>query len=283
MKKIAILFLLVILAAVGAVGCGKADEASTSKTLKIGIRGSESRTWDFVKEQAQKEGLSIELVQLNANVNPNTVLLEGDIDANAFQHVAFLDQFNQKNNSEIVPVGSTIIAPLGIYSDKYKKIEEIPDNAKIAVPNDDSNWGRSLVLLQEAGLIKVVDNFDGFGGADKIKENPKHLEIVPVDGATTPRVMKDVAASIINNGVAVEAGFLLKDSIFHESNTAKPYINIIATTKQNENREDLKKLVQIYQSKAVSDFITETYKGNYIPTQVTVDELKNFKSAYTSK
>ncbi|MED4584551.1 MetQ/NlpA family ABC transporter substrate-binding protein [Brevibacillus choshinensis] len=279
MKKFAILLIFVILAGLAA-GCAKTEE---SKGLKIGIRGSESRTWEFVKEQAQKQGLNIELVQFNANVNPNTVLLEGDIDANAFQHVAFLDQFNTKNKSEIVPVGSTIIAPLGIYSDKFKKIDEIPDNAKIAVPNDDSNWGRSLVLLQEAGLIKVVDHFDGFGGADKIKENPKNLEIVPVDGATTPRVMKDVAASIINNGVAVEAGFLLKDSIFHESQTAKPYINVIATTKQNENREDLKKLVHVYQSKEVSDFITKTYQGNYIPTQVTVEELKNFKSAYASK
>ncbi|QRG68643.1 MetQ/NlpA family ABC transporter substrate-binding protein [Brevibacillus choshinensis] len=279
MKKFAI-FLSLFLFASLAAGCAKTED---SKALKVGIRGSESRTWEFVKEQAQKQGLNIELVQFNANVNPNTVLLEGDIDANAFQHVAFLDQFNQKNNSDIVPVGSTIIAPLGIYSDKFKKIEEIPDHAKIAVPNDDSNWGRSLVLLQEAGLIKVVDNFDGFGGADKIKENPKNLEIVPVDGATTPRVMKDVAASIINNGVAVEAGFFLKDSIFHESQTAKPYINVIATTKQNENKEDLKKLVQVYQSKEVSDFITKTYQGNYIPTQVTVEELKNFKSAYASK
>ncbi|WP_205683809.1 MetQ/NlpA family ABC transporter substrate-binding protein [Brevibacillus migulae] len=276
MKKVAIFLLFAIMTLVAA-GCATQAEEST---LKIGIRGSESRTWDFVKAQAEKQGLHIEVVQFNANVNPNTVLLEGDIDANAFQHVAFLDQFNMKNNSEIVPVGSTIIAPLGIYSDKYKKIEDIPNHAKIAVPNDDSNWGRSLVLLQEAGLIKVVDNFDGFGGADKIKENPKNLEIVPVDGANTPRVMKDVAASIINNGIAVEAGFLLKDAIFHEKQTAKPYINVIATTKKNENREDLKKLVAIYQSKEVSDFITETYKGNYIPTQVSVEELKNFKDAY---
>ncbi|MED4569353.1 MetQ/NlpA family ABC transporter substrate-binding protein [Brevibacillus agri] len=279
MKKFAISLLLALVTIVAA-GCGTEPEQTG---LKIGIRGSESWTWEFVKEQAAKQGLAIELVQFNANVNPNTVLLEGDIDANAFQHVAFLDQFNTKNNSDIVPVGSTIIAPLGIYSDKYKTIAEIPDGAKIAVPNDDSNWGRSLLLLQEAGLIRVVDNFDGFGGADKIKENPKNLEIVPVDGATTPRVMKDVAASIINNGVAVEAGFLLKDAIFHESKTAKPYINVIATTKQNENREDLKKLVAIYQSKEVSDFITETYKGNYIPTQVTVEELKNFKEAFASK
>ncbi|KZE51973.1 methionine ABC transporter substrate-binding protein [Brevibacillus parabrevis] len=279
MKKLAISILLTLVTIVAA-GCGS---ASDQKSLKIGIRGSESRTWEFVKEQAAKQGLAIELVQFNANVNPNTVLLEGEIDANAFQHVAFLDQFNTKNNSEIVPVGSTIMAPLGIYSDKYKKIEEIPDGAKIALPNDDSNWGRSLLLLQEAGLIKVVDNFDGFGGQDKIKENPKKLEIVPVEPATTPRVMKDVAASIINNGTAVEAGFLLKDSIFHESKTAKPYINVIATTKQNENREELKKLVAVYQSKEVSDFITQTYKGNYIPTQVTVEELKNFKDAFKSK
>ncbi|NTU29837.1 MetQ/NlpA family ABC transporter substrate-binding protein [Brevibacillus sp. HB1.1] len=279
MKNVA-LTLLCTLIAMLAVGCGKTEEQTG---LTIGIRGSESRTWDFVKEQAAKEGLQIELVSFNANVNPNNVLLDGEIDANAFQHVAFLDQFNTKNNSQIVPVGSTIIAPLGIYSDKFKKIEEIPDRAKIAVPNDDSNWGRALLLLQEAGLIQVVDNFDGFGGADKIKANPKHLEIVPVDGATTPRVMKDVAASIINNGVAVEAGFLLKDAVFHESKTAKPYINVIATTKEKANREDVKKLVAIYQSQIVSDFITETYKGNYIPTQVTVEELNDFKQSFKSK
>lgn len=279
MKKIAISFLLVMMTVLAA-GCAKSAE---STGIKIGIRGSESRTWDFVKQQAEKQGLHIELVQFNANVNPNTALIDGEIDANAFQHVAFLDQFNTKNNTDIVPIGSTIIAPLGIYSDKYKSIQEIPDHAKIAVPNDDSNWGRSLLLLQEAGLIRVVDQFDGFGGEDKIKENPKNLEIIPVDGANTPRVMKDVAASIINNGVAVEAGFLLKDSIFHESQTAKPYINVIATTKQNENREDLKKLVAIYQSKEVSDFITQTYKGNYIPTQVSVEELKNFKDAFKNK
>ncbi|USG66628.1 MetQ/NlpA family ABC transporter substrate-binding protein [Brevibacillus ruminantium] len=280
MKKI-VLTLFLTATALLATACSQATE--NQKAIKVGIRGSESRTWEFVKEQAAKQGLEIELVQLNANVNPNTVLLEGDIDANAFQHVAFLDQFNTKNKSDIVPIGSTIIAPLGIYSDKFKTIEEIPDGAKIAVPNDDSNWGRSLLLLQEAGLIEVVDKFDGFGGADKIKNNPKKLEIVPVDGATTPRVMKDVAASIINNGTAVEAGFLLKDAVFHESATAKPYINVIATSRANENREDLQKLVAIYQSKEVSDFITETYKGNYLPTKVTVEELRKFKDFYNSK
>ncbi|MEW9701123.1 MetQ/NlpA family ABC transporter substrate-binding protein [Paenibacillus sp. SI8] len=276
MKKISVWLLIAIITVVVA-GCGKSAQ---QQEIKIGIRGGESRTWDFVKEQAEKEGLKIKVVQFNANVDPNTVLNDGEIDANAYQHVAYLDQFNTKNHTDIVPVGSTIIAPLGIYSDKFKNIKDIPDNAKIAVPNDNSNWGRALLLLQEAGLIKVVDNFNGEGGADKIKENPKHIEIVPIIGANTPRVMKDVAASIINNGIAVEAGLLLKDSLYHESNTAKPYINIIATTKKNENKKEFKKLVDIYQSKAVSDFITETYKGNYIPTKVTVEELKNFKDAY---
>lgn len=137
-----------------------------------------------------------------------------------------------------------------------------------------------MLLLQEAKLIKVVDNFDGNGGVDKIKENPKNIKIIPVDGANTPRVMDDVDASIINNGVAVEAGLYLKDALIHESKTAKPYINVIAARKEDANRPELKKLVKIYQTDEVANFIKKTYKGNYIPTFISLKELKTFEDAY---
>ncbi|MBA4535938.1 MetQ/NlpA family ABC transporter substrate-binding protein [Bacillus aquiflavi] len=278
MKKCSFSFLIIMLT-LSLIGCGKSVEGDTKK-VKVGIRSSELRTWEFIKEKALKEGLEIEIVNFNASVDPNQVLLEGDIDVNAFQHIAYLTSFNEKNGADIVPIGTTLIAPLGLYSTKIKSIDDIPNNAKIAVPNDTTNWGRALLLLQEAGLIKVVDDFDGNGGEDKIKDNPKNIHIVPVDGATTPRVMEDVDASIINNGVAVEAGLLLKDAIIHESKTAKPYINVIAARKEDQHRKELKKLVELYQTEEVENFMKKTYNGNYIPIFIPLEELNSFKETF---
>ena len=231
------------------VACSNDTSAEGEQSkVKVGIRNSELRTWEYLKEQADKEGLEIEIVNFS------------------FQHVAYLDSFNDNTNSDIVPIGTTIIAPLGLYSSKYDAVSDIPDEAQIAVPNDAPNWGRALLLLQEAGLLTVVDDFDGNGGKDKIKENPKNIEIVPVDGANAPRVMEDTAGSVINNGVSLEAGLTLKDALIHESQTAKPY----------------QKIVEIYQSEQTAEFIEETYKGNYLPTSITLEELSTYKEAYSS-
>ena len=256
-------------------------EGEQSK-VKVGIRNSELRTWEYLKEQADKEGLEIEIVNFSSAYDPNQALIEEDIDINAFQHVAYLDSFNDNMNSDIVPIGTTIIAPLGLYSSKYDAVSDIPDEAQIAVPNDAPNWGRALLLLQEAGLLTVVDDFDGNGGKDKIKENPKNIEIVPVDGANAPRVMEDTAGSVINNGVSLEAGLTLKDALIHESQTAKPYINVIAAREQDKENETFQKIVEIYQSEQTAEFIEETYKGNYLPTSITLEELSTYKEAYSS-
>lgn len=264
-------------------GCSNSSTAQSKqndKTIKVGIRSSELRTWEFIKEKATKEGLDIKIVNFSSAYDPDQALAEGDIDVNAFQHVAYLDAFNKKNGTDIVPIGTTIIAPLGLYSIKYKSIKDIPNGAQIAVPNDPPNWGRALLLLQEAGLIKVTDHFDGNGGQDKIKENPKKIKIVPVEAANTPRVMQDTAGSIINNGIAVEAGLSLKDALVHESKTAKPYINIIAANKKDQNRPEFKKLVAIYQSEDTAKFIEKTYKGNYIPTFISLQELSTYKDTF---
>jgi D-methionine transport system substrate-binding protein len=276
------LFLIFTLALTGC--SSKSSSAEGEKdTIKIGIRSSELRTWEFIKEKAEKEGLKLEIVNFSSAYDPNQALVEGDIDVNAFQHVAYLDVFNDKNGTDIVPIGTTIIAPLGLYSEKYKSVDDIPDGAQIAVPNDQSNWGRALLLLQEAGLLTVVDDFDGNGGEDKIKENPKNIKIVPVDAANTPRVMQDTAGSIINNGIAVEAGLSLKDALIHESKTAKPYINVIAAKNEDKDKKALKKLVQIYQSDETAKFIEETYRGNYIPTFISLEELSSYKETFNRK
>ncbi|MET3684679.1 D-methionine transport system substrate-binding protein [Priestia megaterium] len=279
------IFLLLLLFTLAITGCSNSSSSADSKEakIKVGIRSSELRTWEFIKEKAKKQGLDIELVNFSSAYDPNQALAEGEIDVNAFQHVAYLDSFNQKNGTDIVPIGTTIIAPLGLYSEKYKSLKDIPNGSQIAVPNDPSNWGRALILLQEADLITVVEGFDGNGGEDKIKRNPKNLKIVPVDSASTPRVMQDTAASIINNGVAVEAGLSLKDALIHENKTAKPYINVIAVRKKDQDKVYLKKLVKVYQSKSTAAFIKKTYKGNYIPTFIGLKELNTYKDTYKTK
>lgn len=282
MKKWLSLILFTLVLALTLSGClFKSTNSNGEKhVIKVGIRSSELRTWEYVKEKAEKEGIKIELVNFAATYDPDQALAEGDIDINAFQHVAYLDTFNQKNGTDLVPIGTTIMAPLGLYSKKYHSIDEIPDGAQIAVPNDQSNWGRALLLLQEAGFIKVVADFDGNGGEDKIKDNRKHIKIVPVDAANTPRVMEDTAGSIINNGVAVEAGLSLKDALIHESKTAKPFINVIVARKEDKNRSDLKKLVRIYQSEDTAKYIEKTYNGNYIPTFISLKELSTYKDTF---
>jgi len=282
MKKC--IFPILLLLSLLLVACSDDTSAESEQVkVKVGIRNSELRTWEYLKDQAEKEGIELEIVNFSSAYDPNQALIEGDIDINAFQHIAYLDSFNENTDSEIVPIGSTIIAPLGLYSNKYTAVSDLPDGAQIAVPNDAPNWGRALLLLQEAELLTVVDDFDGLGGQDKVKENPKNIEIVPVDSANTPRVMEDTAGSIINNGTSLEAGLTLNDALIHESATAKPYINVIAARKEDKDNETFQKIVEIYQSDETAEFIEETYKGNYLPTIVSVEELNAYKEAYSNQ
>ncbi|SFA71043.1 MULTISPECIES: MetQ/NlpA family ABC transporter substrate-binding protein [unclassified Bacillus (in: firmicutes)] len=275
MKKYAI-YLFLLVASILITGCSS-HEASGSKkevNIKIGVSGTDNRIWDFVAMKAKKEGINVEIVSFSDYVQPNLALAEGEIDANAFQTISYFNAFKKEHNLDLKPIATTVIAPMGIYSEKYKSVEDIPEGGKIAVPNEATNMGRAFLLLQEAGLIKLPEDFDGNGSLDKIVENPKKLEIVPVVAGQTPRVLPDVAASIINNGIAVDAGFSpVKDSIFHESATAKPYINIIAVRTKDENRKELKKLAELYQQEDVADFIKKEYKGNTIPTFVPLSEI----------
>ena len=277
MKKIHYLIGLITLLFL-LVACSKTEGKDV---VKVGIRSSEIKTWEHIKEQAAKEDIQLELVTFSAQYDPNQALAEGEVDINAFQHVAYLNLFNTNNGTDLQAIGTTIMAPIGLYSNKFNRIEDIKDGAKIAVPNDPSNWGRALLLLQEYDLLTVTDNFDGNGGEDRIKDNPKNLTIVPVDGATTPRVMEDTDFAVINNGVAVEAGLLLKDAIIHENETAKPFINVIVAKPEDKDKAILKKIVEIYQRKETADFVSEVSKGNYIPVKMPLDELATWKAFYS--
>ncbi|AMM94547.1 methionine ABC transporter substrate-binding protein [Peribacillus simplex] len=284
MKKILLTIIVLALAIVSAA-CGNEEGASGSsddvKTVKVGVSNGDTRTWEYIVGLAKKKGLNIELVTFNDYIQPNLALSEGEIDANSFQTVAYFDEFIKDQNLELEAIGSTVIAPMGLYSKKHKSLKSLPDGATIAVPNEATNFGRALLLLQEAGLITLKEEFNGSGSLEIIKDNPKKLKIQPVAAGNTPRLLDDADASAINNNFAVEAGLTLKDSLFHESKTAKPYINIIAVKKGNADRPELKKLVELYHSKEVEAFIKKTFKGNTIPAYVSVDELLNYQDAWT--
>ncbi|MBH9965934.1 MetQ/NlpA family ABC transporter substrate-binding protein [[Bacillus] enclensis] len=271
LASIAILLFTLILS-----GCS-GDSASGSgekETVKVGVNGSGVPIWEYMKEKAAKEGIEIEIVEFADYVRPNQALADGDIDLNAFQTISYFDSFVEEHNLDLVPIGSTIIAPMGIYSEKYKSVDDLPNGSKVALPQEATNMGRALLLLQEAGLIQLKEGFDQSQGLDAIKENPKNLEFTPVVAAQTPRVLPDVAASIINNGVAVEAGLVpVDDSIYIEGAESKPYINIIAAQEKDKDNKTNKKIVELYQEDDVAEHIKKTYKDSLIPTFVPVSEL----------
>lgn len=274
MKKL-LLAITLFTISIFTVACSSTTSGSEeNKTVKIGVSGSDTRVWDYVADKAEKEGIDIEIVTFSDYVQPNLALAEGDLDANAFQTVAYFDAFIEEHDLDLVPIATTVLAPMGVYSDKYTSVEEIPDNSKIAIPNDVTNGGRALLLLQEAGLITLADDFSVDGTVNDIKENPKNLEFVEMEAAQTPRALPDVAASVINNGIAVDAGFNpIEDSIYHESATATPYVNIIATREEDKDNETLQRIAELYQEDDVADFIEEEYKGSSIPTFIPLSDI----------
>lgn len=284
MKKITS-FVLLLLAVWALAACGN-DSASggSNETIKvkIGVTGTDGEVWPILKEKAKKEGIEIELVEFSDYTLPNQALANKEIDINSFQHIAFLSQFTKENNADLVPIGATVIAPMGIYSEKIKDINEIKEGERIAIPDDPSNQARALKLLESAGLIKLADDFGLFGDPSKIVENPKNLDIFPVVAQQTPRVLPDVAASVINNGVAGQAGLdPVKDPIFLEDakdKNALPYVNVFAARAGDENNKTYQRIVELYHEEDVIKAVEADTKGGSIVVDTSKEELiKQFK------
>ena len=275
-KSISLASIAILLFTLLLSGCSgnSASGSGEKEVVKVGVNGSGVPIWEYMKEKAAKEGIDIEIVEFADYVRPNQALADGDIDLNAFQTISYFDSFVKEHNLDLVPIGSTIIAPMGISSEKYKSVEDLPKGSKVAVPQEATNLGRALLLLEEAGLIQLKEGSDQSQGLEAIKENPKNLEFTPVVAAQTPRVLPDVAASIINNGVAVEAGLVpVDDSIYIEGAESKPFINIIAAQEKDKDNKTYKKIVELYQQDDVAEHIKKTYKDSLIPTFVPVSEL----------
>lgn len=255
-------------------GCGSGqgatdttEDASEDTTVKLGVIGADTDVWDDVKERLADEGIDIEYVEFTEYSQPNTALENGDIDLNSFQHQDFLDNYNEERGTDLVSIGNTYNAPLGIYSEKIEDIEELEDGAEIAIPDDVTNGGRALKLLQTAGLIKIDKDAQNPTISD-ITANPKDLKVTELEASQTARSMEDVDASVINSGMAVDAGLSPnEDAIYLEpvDDTSRPYVNIIAARKEDEDNEVYQKVVDAFQTEQTAKVIEETSNGADIP------------------
>ncbi|NLM66277.1 MAG: MetQ/NlpA family ABC transporter substrate-binding protein, partial [Enterococcus sp.] len=239
---------------------------------KLGLIGADTDVWDDVQARLKDEGIDLEYVKFTEYSQPNTALANGDIDLNSFQHQYFLDNFNAEHGTDIVSIGNTVNAPLGIYSDKIKDVKELKEGDQVAIPNDVTNGGRALLLLQTAGLIKVNPDKAQAPTVSDITENKLNLEIVELEASQTARALQDVAASVINSGMAVDAGFVpTTDAIYLEpvDDTSRPYVNIIAARKEDADNEVYQKVVAAYQTDETIKVIEATSKGSSIPAWAT--------------
>lgn len=276
-KKISILIIGTIITITALVGCGssKAESANASNTtakkqvIKLGITGDEHELWDNIKVKLAKENIDLQLVNFSDYIRPNQALNDGEIDANAFQTIAYFDKFKADHKLDLVSLGNTVLAPMGIYSKTVKDIKTLKDGAKIAIPNDASNGGRALILLQEIGLIKLKDGVGITPTVKDIVENKKNYKIIELVATQIPRSIQDVDIAAINNGVTVDAGYSpLKDAIYIENvkkESVKNYFNIIAVKTKDKDNATLKKLIKVYQTDETKAIIKEIYKGATLP------------------
>jgi len=253
--------LLIALTALAALGAQAADK------IKLGVMaGAEEEIAAVAAKVAATKGLDVKLVVFQDYVLPNAALEAGELDANAFQHKPYLDAQIEAHGYHIVPIGYTIVEPIGLYSKKIHKLEDLPNGAKIGIPNDPSNGSRALNLLAEHGLITLKPGKGLIPSTLDITANPKKLQLIELDSAQLPRSLDDFAAAVVNTNHALNGGLdPKKDLLVQEPRVNNPYGNFVAVRAKDKDRPDLKKLVEAYESKEVADYIDSQFKGAILP------------------
>lgn len=264
--SIAIVLSLVI-GSIALTGCGGKD--GDDKTIKVGASPApHAEILKEVESELEKDGYKLEVVEFQDYVQPNKALDAGDIDANYFQHKPYMDEFNAKQETELVSIGAIHYEPLGLYQGEKKSIDELAEGNKIAVPNDTTNEARALLLLESEGLIKLKKDAGLTATKQDVVENPKKLEIVELEAAIIPRSMSSVAMGVINGNYALSAGIKEDTAITFESSdsaAAKTYANIIAVKKGNEDSEKSKALLKAMTSDKIKKFIEKKYGKAVVP------------------
>lgn len=258
MKKIVPLLTLSIAAlAMGSAHAGKLSVAATPVP--------HAELLEFVKPALAEQGVDLDIKVFTDYVQPNVQVADNQIDVNFFQHKPYLDTFNKEHKTELVSIALVHVEPFGAYSNKIKDLSELKDGALVALPNDPSNGARALLLLQQEGLIELKDPSNILATSRDVAKNPKKLKFKELEAATLPRVLADVDLALINTNYALEAGLNpLKDALFIEG-ADSPYANIVVTTADKADQEDVKKLVKALHSDAVRQQIEDKYQGAIVP------------------
>ncbi|SEM92096.1 MetQ/NlpA family ABC transporter substrate-binding protein [Halomonas caseinilytica] len=249
-------------ASVLAFGQANADE----QTLKVGtVAGPETEVMQVAADIAEREhGLNVEIIEFTDYVTPNAALADGSLDANAYQHEPYMQSMVEDRGYDFAIAGRTFVYPIGAYSEKYDSIEALPDGATIALPNDPSNEGRSLILLHNEGLITLDDPENLEATPLDVVENPHGFEFREIEAAQLPRVLPDVDMAFINNTFAQPAGLTLDDALLKEG-AESPYVNIIAVRAGDEDKESIQQLVDAYQSDEVEAKAEELFGAQAVP------------------
>jgi len=232
------------------------------KPIKVGVTaGPHAQIFEQVKKLAEKDGLKIQIVEFSDYIQPNAALAAGDLDANSYQHKPFLDQQVKDRGYKIVSVGYTVNFPIGIYSKKVKSLGELKEGAKFGIPNDPTNGGRVLLVLQDKGLIKLKPGAGLKATPLDVLENPKKLKFVELEAAQLARSLDDLDAAAINTNYALPAGLHPGKDAIAQENAKSPYVNLIAVREQDQAKPWVAKLVKLYQSEEIRKFIQTEFKG----------------------
>lgn len=269
MKKQLILAGLILTgAALTFSGCGNSkNNQSTAPAEKTSIivgatAGPHAEVVEAAAKEAEKKGLKVEIKEFSDYITPDQALADGSIDIAVYQHKPFLDNFNKQHGTDLIPVGDAILMRMGIYSNKYKDVKDIPSGGTVSIPNDPTNEGRGLQLLEQAGLIKLKEGVGMKATPADVVKNPKNLKFKELEAAQLPRSLDDVDASAITMNFVMSAGLSPKEQgIFLESRDNPLAVMIIAVRNKDKDQPAYKKFIEAYQSDAVKKFITEKYKG----------------------
>ncbi|MFO1164409.1 MAG: MetQ/NlpA family ABC transporter substrate-binding protein [Paracoccus sp. (in: a-proteobacteria)] len=258
MRKLSLIALVSSLAL--AAGMASAED------IKVGVSvGEHAEIMEQVAKVAEAKGLNIDIIEFTDYVVPNQALNDGDLNANSFQHQPYLDNQIKDRGFELVSVAKTITTPMGVYSDKLKSLDELPEGAKIAIPNDPTNGGRALLLLADKGVIALADGVGLSPTPLDVTENAKKVEFLELDAAQLPRALADADVAIINTNYALEAGLNPEKDAIAIENAESPYANVIVVRKGDENADWTKTLIEAYHSPEVKKYIQNKYTGAVIP------------------
>lgn len=264
MKKITLLLALLLLST-GLIFAAGTQEKSDDGVLSVGATPEpHAQMLNLIKEDLASQGITLEVIEFTDYVTPNEALESGQIDANFFQHLPYMNSFNDEKGYHLVNAGGVHIEPIALYSSSYTDADQLPRGASIAIPNDPTNEGRALLLLQSAGLITLSEDAGITATPLDIVENPKNFSLTEIEAASLPRVLDDVDAAVINGNYAIPAGLSAKEDGLIVEGADSPYVNIVTVTEGNENNDDIRALVDALQSDKIADFIAQTYPNGEV-------------------